>query len=107
MSRVYLLANKLIDDDRDYIIGVFTNKKLLFEAMQNLGLDNCFIQGKTKRLNVTLSSLSFNMIDKITIYHEDEFGETNYKFKAVELRPNKFNPCVQAKFPNVNSDLFG
>ena len=60
MSRVYILTNK--KENKDYIIGVFTNKKLLFEAMNNLGLEDCYIQGKTKKINVTLASLGFNMI---------------------------------------------
>lgn len=105
MSRVYILANR--KDETDYIMGVFTNKKLLFEAMENLGLENCYIQGKTKRLNVTLSSLGFNMTDKITIYKDDENGNRDYKFKAIELRPNKFNPIIQSKFSDINKDLFG
>jgi hypothetical protein len=105
MSRVYILANR--KEERDYIIGVFTNKKLLFEAMENLGLEDCYIQGKTKKLNVTLSSFGFNMTDKITIYKDDEEGNQDYKFKAVELRPNKFNPLIKPKFTDINEDLFG
>lgn len=105
MSRVYILDVKL--NDRDYIIGVFTNKKLLFEAMENLDLTDCYIQGKTKRLNVTLSSLGFNMTDKITIYKDDENGNQDYKFKAFEVRPNKFNPIIQRYFEDINKELFG
>ena len=105
MSRVYLLADK--KEDVNYIIGVFTNKKLLFEAMENLGLKDCYIQGKTRKLNVTLSSLGFNMTDKITIYKDDENGNQDYKFKAIELRPNKFNPLMKNIFPQVNEELFG
>jgi hypothetical protein len=75
--------------------------------MENLGLENCYIQGKTRRLNVTLSSLAFNMTDKITIYQEKDNGEIDYKFKAMELRPNKFNPLIKNIFPEINSDLFG
>ena len=48
MSRVYILDVKR--NDIDYIIGVFTNKKLLFEAMDNLDLTDCYIQGKTKKI---------------------------------------------------------
>ena len=105
MSRVYILDVKR--NDRDYIMGVFTNKKLLFEAMDNLDLTDCYIQGKTKRLNVTLSSLGFNMTDKITIYKDDENGNRDYKFKAFEVRPNKFNPIIQRYFEDVNKELFG
>ena len=105
MSRVYILDVKR--NGRDYIIGVFTNKKLLFEAMENLDLTDCYIQGKTKRLNVTLSSLGFNMTDKITIYKDDENGNQDYKFKAFEVRPNKFNPIIQRYFEDINKELFG
>lgn len=105
MSRVYILDVKR--NDIDYIIGVFTNKKLLFEAMDNLDLTDCYIQGKTKRLNVTLSSLGFNMTDKITIYKDDENGNQDYKFKAFEVRPNKFNPIIQRYFEDINKELFG
>ena len=105
MSRVYILDVKR--NGTDYIIGVFTNKKLLFEAMENLDLTDCYIQGKTKRLNVTLSSLGFNMTDKITIYKDDENGNQDYKFKAFEVRPNKFNPIIQRYFEDINKELFG
>ena len=105
MSRVYILDVKR--NGRDYIIGVFTNKKLLFEAMENLDLTDCYIQGKTKRLNVTLSSLGFNMTDKIIIYKDDENGNQDYKFKAFEVRPNKFNPIIQRYFEDINKELFG
>ena len=105
MSRVYILDVKR--NGTDYIIGVFTNKKLLFEAMENLDLTDCYIQGKTKRLNVTLSSLGFNMTDKIVIYKDDENGNQDYKFKAFEVRPNKFNPIIQRYFEDINKELFG
>lgn len=93
--------------EKDYIIGVFTNKKLLFEAMENLGLEDCYIQGKTKKLNVTLASLGFNMTDRIAIYKDDENGNKDFRFKAMELRPNKFNPIIQKEYPNINQELFG
>ena len=105
MSRVYILANK--KENKDYIIGVFTNKRLLYEAMDNIGLNDCYIKGKTKKINVTLSSLSFNMTDKITIFKDDEHGNMDYKFKALELRPNKFNPVIQKHYPETNQNLFG
>lgn len=105
MSRVYLLAHR--KEGIDNIIGFFTNKKLLLEAMQNIGLDKCYIQGKTKKLNVTAGSLNVNMTDKITIYFDDENGVAQHRFKALELRPNKFNPLVQHKYKDLNQDLFG
>lgn len=105
MSRVYILTNK--KDHKDYIIGIFTNKKLLFEAMNNLGLEDCYIQGKTKKITVTLASLGFNMTDKITIFKDDEDGNLDYKFKALELRPNKFNPIIKSAYKDINQNLFG
>jgi hypothetical protein len=47
------------------------------------------------------------MTDKIVIYKDDENGNQDYKFKAFEVRPNKFNPIIQKHFEDINKELFG
>lgn len=104
-KRVYLLACNR--DDTLFVIGVYTNKKVLLETMNLIGIEDCYIKAKTKNVAVTAGSLHSHFSDRITIYKKDENGNETYKFKAVELKLNKVNHIISRYFPEITEDLIG
>lgn len=104
-KRVYLLACNR--DDTLFVIGVYTNKKILLETMNLIGIEDCYIKAKTKNVAVTAGSLHSHFSDRITIYKKDENGNETYKFKAVELKLNKVNHIISRYFPEITEDLIG
>lgn len=104
-KRVYILGcNK---EESFYIMGVYTNKKVLLEAMNVLGLDDCYIKAKTKNVSVNAGSLHTHFTDRIIIYKKDENGEETFKFKAMEVKLNKFNRIIRNRFSEINEEYFG
>lgn len=103
-KRVYVLGCK--KEESFYVMGVYTNKKVLLEAINLLGLDGCYIKAKTKNVPVTAGSLHTHFTDRIIIYKKDENGEETLKFKAIEVKLNKFNSIVREKFSNIADEYF-
>ena len=104
-KRVYVLACQ--KDAILYVMGVYTNKKVLLDAMNTLGTEDCYIKAKRKNVAVSAGSLHTNFNDRINIYSKDEFGNEVIKFKAIELKLNKFNHIIQSRFSEISSELFG
>lgn len=104
-KRVYILACNR--DSVLYIMGVYTNKKVLLDAIKILGSEDCYIKGKTKNVPVSAGSLHTNFSDRINIYTKDASDNEIIKFKALEVKLNKFNHIVQKIFPEISSELFG
>lgn len=107
--RAYILACNKIEEEKEilYVMGVYTNKKLLLEAMTAIGIENCYIKAKIKNVAVTAGSLQTHFSDRIIIYIKKENGEETFKFKAMEVRLNKLSPIIQPKFPDVDTSFFG
>jgi hypothetical protein len=51
--------------------------------------------------------LHTNFSDRINIYTKDASDNEIIKFKALEVKLNKFNHIVQKIFPEISSELFG
>lgn len=104
-KRVYLLACNR--NNTLFIIGVYTNKKLLLETMEMIGIEDCYIKAKRKNIAVTAGSLHSHFSDRITIYTNDENGDETFKFKAIELKLNKVNHIIKDYFPEITEELIG
>ena len=104
-KRVYVLAcNK---DSVLYVMGVYTNKKVLLDAMNAIGTSDCYIKAKTRNVAVSAGSLHVNFADRINIYSRDENNNEIIRFKAIELKLNKFNHIIKNRFSEISSELFG
>jgi hypothetical protein len=92
-KRVYIVAKKDTDTGKDFVLGVFSNRKIVYENLKNIGLDGCFIKGarKIKEVSPETISTSFNGRG-LTIYKEKDNGECDYIYKILEIRINEINP---------------
>lgn len=91
-KRVYVLGCNI--NNKPTIAGIYTNKKLLLEAMLSIGLKGCYIKAKRKNVDVNASSLQNNFIDNIIIYTKDIDGNETFKFKVLELKLNNYNKMI-------------
>lgn len=91
-KRVYMVAHKNTNG-KDFVVGIFSNRKIVYETLKNIGLDNCFIEGARKRKEVTPETISTSFIGRgLTIYKEYEEGNVDFIYKVLEIRINEINP---------------
>lgn len=95
--RVYLVSKKN-NEGKDFIVGVFSNRKIVFENLQKLGLNGCFINGARKRKEVLPETISTGFIGRgLTIYKENEEQEVSHVYKVLEIRINEINPYFKKR----------
>ena len=92
-------------DNKDYLIGIFTNRKKVFEAMEQIEIADCYIKGVRKNIPLNLSSFGANITDKIVIYKNID-NEEQYVYKVLELHPNYFNPYLKPIYTDINQNVF-
>lgn len=95
-KRIYLVSCKV--QDRDFIFGIFTNRKIMFEQIQKIGLEECYIKGARKNKSVTPESISTGFCGRgLTIYKLIQEVEQQI-IKILEIRLNEINPYFRRRF---------
>lgn len=90
-KKVFVLVKNV--EGSSVFAGVFTNKKLIFEALTKLGCEGCFLQGVTKRIPLSYNSLSGNLKNKnLKIFNGDG---VLYFISTISL--NEINPKFTKK----------
>ena len=97
-KRVYLVAKKDTDTGKDFVFGVFSNRKIMFENLQAIGLEDCFIEGVRKRKEVTPETISTGFNGRGLIIYKEQEGLVDYVYKVLEIRINEINPYFKKKF---------
>jgi len=93
--RVYVLTKR--HKEKDFFIGCFTNRKILFEMLKKIGTEGCFIAGARKNKEVTQESISTGFVGRnLTIYiNDDKTNERKEMYKILEIYLNEVNPFFQ------------
>lgn len=74
--------------------GTFNDRQIMLNSIkENLNLKDTYIQGSSKKLNVTVITLFNGFIGNgLTIYKEDENGNSNWYIKILKHQLNEINP---------------
>lgn len=88
---VYVIVKRT--SEKSILAGVYTNKKLVFEALSEMGCEKCFIQGKKKRLEVNYSTLVAGLERKtVSIFNSEGLA-----YVISEIPLNALNPEFRKK----------
>lgn len=102
--REYLLVHN--QNGNHNLIGVFTNRKKVFEAIEQIEIKDCYIKGVRKNIPLNIASFGANITDKIIIYRNND-NQEEIAYKVLEIRPNLFNPYLKNQYPNIDKKYFG
>lgn len=95
-KRVYVVTTKV--EEKDFMFGIFTNRKIMFEQMTKIGLQSCYIKGARKNKQVTPQSIATGFIGRgLTIYKNIQ-GEEQQVVKILQIRLNEINPFFRRRF---------
>ena len=95
-KRVYVVTTKV--EEKDFMFGIFTNRKIMFEQMTKIGLQSCYIKGIRKNKQVTPQSIATGFIGRgLTIYKNIQ-GEEQQVVKILQIRLNEINPFFRRRF---------
>lgn len=95
--RLYLVSKNI--DEKDFIVGLFSNRKILFQNLNEIGLDDCFIEGIKKRKSVTPETIATGFKGRgLTIFKS--IDDLNYKieYKVLQIRINQVNTFFRKRF---------
>jgi|GEM_PF-6142741 len=104
MSRLYHTVKRSRESSKLYnLVGVFTNKKPLLEALETLGIEDCYIKGARKNKPINTGSLATGFELKVcNIYKlNEELQEEYIEYRIIEIQPNMINP----EFNYVNNEF--
>jgi hypothetical protein len=85
-------------NSKDFIVGIFSNRKIMFENLREIGLEDCFIEGVRKRKEVTPETISTGFNGRGLIIYKEQEGLVDYVYKVLEIRINEINPYFKKKF---------
>ena len=93
MSRLYHLTKRL--KNKCYVLaGIFTNRKPLLEALESIGIEDCYIKGARKSKQINKGSIGSSFENRaLEIWKLDFETLTEYvEFRVIEVEKNKINP---------------
>lgn len=95
-KRLYICAK--IIEDKSFILGVFSNRKILFDTLKIVGLDDCYILGSRKKKNVTPESIATGFVGRGLNIFKDIDDKSSIVYKVLEINMNEINPYYKKKY---------
>lgn len=94
--RVYVASKQ---DNKGELLGVFSNRKILLGALQQVGIpNNAYIKGVRTNRPVSVSSVGTGFFNKaLNIYYTDDDGNEILLFRVWEITQNRLNPKYMPK----------
>lgn len=90
-NRIYSV---IINTDKTWFYGTFSNRKNMLDSLKmNIDLTGAYIQGSTKKLDITPVTIFNGFIKNgLTIYKDDKKGQQQWFIKVIMHQMNNINP---------------
>lgn len=97
----------LVIKSNDILVGIFSNRVVLNEALQFTGIEDCYIKGKLKNKKVNDSTIGDELANNkkfCKVLHKDENGEEKCAYRIWEIQKNNINPKLIESIMNPKKE---
>jgi hypothetical protein len=90
-NRIYSV---IINTDKQWFYGTFSNRKNMLDSLKaNIDLQGAYIQGVTKKLDITPVTIFNGFVESgLTIYKDDVNGNKKWFIKVLMHQMNHVSP---------------
>lgn len=95
-KRIYIVTTKV--EEKDFVFGIFTNRKIMLEQMNKIGLKQCYIKGARKNKQISPQSIATGFVGRGLIIYKEVNGKQQQVIKILQIRLNEINPYFRRRF---------